>query len=210
MTPSTSHKELFVVDDDSAVRDALALFFTEAGFRVTTFVDGRSVIRATRKALPACILLDMHLPGESGLDILKQLVAGNFAVPILIFSGRGDIPTAVAAIKNGAFDFFDKKMDTEKIVARVRNMVDAWPFHRQNGHNVITLLSALPDFKTLTAREHEVMTYIASGGTTREVALSLGISRRTIDTHRARIMKKLGARNLADLARISFCHQKMQ
>jgi len=197
-----SNDAIFVVDDDPAMRDALALIFTQAGFRVTTFADGRSMIRATQEALPACILLDMYLPNESGLDILRQLDAAKFAAPIFIISGRGDIPTAVAAVKNGACDFLEKQMDAETIVARVRKAVDAWAGGRQNGYRGTIFPSAFPDHKPLTPREHEVLAQIASGATNREAAASLGISPRTVDLHRAHIMHKLGAKNSADLVRI--------
>jgi FixJ family two-component response regulator len=197
-----SNNEIFVVDDDPEMRDALAFIFTQAGFRVTAFTDGRSVIRATQEALPACILLDMYLPNESGLDILKQLDAAKFAAPIFIISGRGDIPTAVAAVKNGAFDFLEKQMDAETIVARVRKAVDAWARGRQNGRRGTVFPSTSPNRKPLTPREHEVLAHIAAGATNREAAASLGISPRTVDLHRAHIMHKLGARNSADLVRI--------
>ena len=171
-----SNDEIFVVDDDPAVRDALTLFFTQAGFRVTTFADGRSVIRATREALPACILLDMYLPDKSGLDILRQLDAGNFAAPILIISGRSDIPTAVAAVKNGAFDFLEKQMDAETIVARVSKTVDDWTGRLQKSDRVTVLPSAFSGCKPLTPREYEVLARIAAGSTNREAAITLGIS----------------------------------
>jgi len=203
MSPiNVSRDEIFVVDDDPAMRDALALIFTQAGFRVTTFMDGRSMISATQEAPPACILVDMYLPNESGLDILRQLDAAKFAAPIFIISGRGDIPTAVAAVKNGAFDFLEKQMDAETIVARVRKAVDAKVRGRQNGCRGTVFPSASPDRKPLTPREHEVLAQIAAGATNREAAESLGISRRTVDLHRAHIMRKLGAKNSADLVRI--------
>jgi len=159
------------------------------------------MIRAAREALPACILLDINLPDESGLEILRQLDARNFAAPILMLSGRSDVPTAVAAMKDGAFDFLEKQMDAETIVARVRKAVD--DYCAQGGNRMTILPTVFPGCKPLTPREHEVLTHIAAGRTAREAAISLEISERTVDTHRASIKRKLGAKNMADLVRIS-------
>jgi two-component system response regulator FixJ len=198
-----SNDEIFVVDDERDMRDLLALILTEAGFRVTTFGNGRSVIRATRKTLPACILLDMYLRDELGLDVLKQLDAEKFAAPILMLSGRSDIPTAVAAVKSGAVDFLEKQLDAETIVARVRQTVDTWPGRRQNSHGPTIVPTVVPGRNPLTPREYEILRHIVGAATNREAAMSLGISPRTVECHRARIKRKLGARNTADLARIS-------
>jgi two-component system response regulator FixJ len=124
--------ELFIVDDDPSVRDALALFFTHAGFRVSTFEDGKSVIRAAHEASPACILLDIYLSGESGMDILRALEAAHFAAPVFIITGRSDVPTAVNALRNGAADYLEKRMDAETIVSRVCKALDVWR-RRQHG-----------------------------------------------------------------------------
>jgi two-component system response regulator FixJ len=202
MIPMTEARdEIFVIDDDQAVRDAMELFLTLAGFKVTTFADGRSAIDAVRETSPACILLDLYLSNESGLDVLTQLDARNFAAPILILSGRNDIPTVVDAVKHGAFDFLEKQLDAETIVERVRTTIDAWPSHRHNGDKGAVSWLGIPGCKPLTAREHEVLSHIAAGRTSREAAATLGISHRTVELHRARIMRKLGASNSIDLVR---------
>src|ERR1700727_3133988 len=107
--------EIFIVDDDALVRETMSVVFSRAGYQVTTFSDGASFIAAARVRIPACVLMDICMPGPSGLDVLKQLDAANYPAPIFIVSGRGDIPVAVEAIRNGACDFIEKHMDVRSI-----------------------------------------------------------------------------------------------
>src|SRR5438270_6041554 len=120
-----SKLEIFVVDDDQRVRQTLTAVFTAAGHAITCFADGAALLVATRQQTPACIILDVHIPGRSGLDILKELNAQDYPAPIFIISGQGDIPMAVDAIKNGALDFIEKPFRGSEIVARVREAVEA-------------------------------------------------------------------------------------
>ena len=103
--------EIFIVDDDAIVRESMSIMFSRAGYRVMTFSEGTSCVAAARVRIPTCILMDMCMPGASGLDILKQLDAANYPAPIFIVSSYGDIPIAVEAIRNGAYDFIEKQMD---------------------------------------------------------------------------------------------------
>src|SRR5262249_7158139 len=111
--------EIFVVDDDPAVRDALSVVLTLEGYRVTGFGDGGSFLAAARAGTPACIILDVHMPGRSGLDILKELNAEHYPAPVFIISGQGDIPMAVEAIRHGALDFIEKPFDADTVVTRI-------------------------------------------------------------------------------------------
>jgi FixJ family two-component response regulator len=200
-TAALGANEVFVVDDDPAVRDALATVLTIEGFHVTGFGDGGAFLVAARSRTPACILLDVHMPGRSGLDILKELNAQHYAAPIFIISGQGDIPMAVEAIKNGALDFIEKPFDAETVVSRVREAIEASARRTQNGKADFLHIS-FPGHDLLTPREREVLAQIASGASNKEAGRHLGISPRTIEVHRARIMEKLGAKNAADLVRI--------
>ncbi len=196
-----SSKEIFIVDDDAAVCSSLSMAFTLEGYRVTTFMDGMSFVAVARNRSPACVLLDVYLPGKSGLDILKELDAGNYPAPIFIMSASGDIPMAVEAIKNGAFDFIQKRLDANAIVARVRETIDVWA--RQRQPNAFDPLSrSFPGRDRLTPRERDVLTQITAAASNKEAARNLGISRRTVEIHRVHIMQKLGAKNTADLVRI--------
>ena len=194
------HSEIYIVDDDPMVRDALSEVFAQAGFRAVGFVDGASFLAAARERVPACIILDVYMPGRSGLEVLQELDAANYPAPIFIASGRGDIPTAVEAIKNGAFDFFEKREDAGSLVGRVRDAIAARAQPRRNG-NGTDQPPRFPGFDLLTPREREVLALIAASATNKEAASRLGISQRTVEIHRAHIMHKLGAKNSVDLAR---------
>jgi two-component system, LuxR family, response regulator FixJ len=191
--------EVFIVDDDPSVRSALSIVLNAEGFATTSFADGESFLVEARGRTPACVLIDVHLPGCSGIDLLKQIDAHHYPAPILIISGLGDIPTAVEAIRNGALDFVEKPFDPSAVVARVRDAIRGW-------QNMATDESSLAhDFlgrERLTARELEVLGRIAQGASNKEAGRELGISPRTIEVHRARIMEKLGAKNAADLMRV--------
>jgi FixJ family two-component response regulator len=146
------------------------------------------------------VILDVHMPGRSGLDILKDLNADHYQAPIFIISGQGDIPMAVQAIKHGAFDFIEKPFDAETALQRVKEAIAAAERRKERAEGVIG--DVFPGSDLLTPREREVLHQIAAGASNKEAGRSLGISPRTIEVHRARIMEKLGAKNAADLVRI--------
>ena len=133
MSHGPSNNEIIIVDDDPAVRDALSVVLTLEGYHVTGYGDGQSLLNAARNQVPSCILLDVHMPGRSGLDILKELNAQDYDAPIFIISGQGDIPMAVDAIKNGALDFIEKPFDADTVVSRVREAIEAWGRRKESG-----------------------------------------------------------------------------
>jgi FixJ family two-component response regulator len=188
---------IYIVDDDAAVRDALSVLFNMEGYIVETFTDGDAFIQSASKTVPACIMLDVHMPGRSGIEILKALNAENYPAPIFIISGQGDIPMAVEAIRNGAFDFIEKPFSAESVLERVRESI-ATMKQRQSGEETLSFQGV----ELLTRREQEVLKEITGGASNKEAGRSLNISPRTVEVHRARIMEKLGARNAADLVRI--------
>jgi FixJ family two-component response regulator len=170
---------------------------------VTCFSDGSSLLAAARERTPACIVLDVHIPGQSGLDILRELNAENYPAPIFMMSGSGDIPMAVDAIRHGAFDFVEKPFRGSEMVARVHEAINALARRRTNGEGPTMPLFDLPaDLQPLTPRETEVLTQVMAGASNKEAGRQLGISPRTIEVHRARVMEKFGAKNVADLMRI--------
>jgi FixJ family two-component response regulator len=194
---------IFVVDDDPAIRNLLRDIFCRAGYNVTCFADGLSLLAGVREGTPECIILDVHIPGRSGLDVLKELHAQEYATPIFVISGQGDIPTAVDAIKHGAIDFIEKPFRGTEVVERVRSAIAATSMRGVNDTPHLRSLH-FPNREPLTMRERQVLKHIAAGESNKEVARSLGISPRTIELHRAHIMTKLAAKNIADLVRIVF------
>jgi two-component system, LuxR family, response regulator FixJ len=205
MSPTEiTRDEILIVDDDPAVSGALSMVFCLNGYRVTTFMDGTSFIASARTHSPACVLLDVYMPEKSGLDILKELDARNYPAPILIMSGRGDIATAVEAIKRGAHDFIDKWLDADAMVARVRETINGWARQRRRHGGGGELRSqSFPGHERLTLRELDVLGHIVLAASNKEMAKIFGLSPRTIEVHRVHIMHKLGARNAADLVRIA-------
>jgi FixJ family two-component response regulator len=194
--------EIYVVDDDPAIRKTLTTIFLAKGYEVICFADGAALLATARQKTPACIILDVHIPGRSGLDILKELNADDYPAPIFIMSGQGDIAMAVDAIKNGALDFIEKPFRGSVVTEKVRDAIEA--FARKQTANPATSSPRLhfPGREPLTRRESEVLAQLAAGASNKEVGHQLGIGTRTVEFHRARLMEKLGARNLADLMRI--------
>jgi FixJ family two-component response regulator len=190
-------RTICIVDDDSSVRDALAVVFELEGFQTRAFASGDEFLAAVDGKTPCCVLLDVHMPGKSGLDVLKALDPATFQAPVFVISGQGDIPMAVSAIKLGAIDFIEKPFDAETVVTRVRDAIAA--MERRSGERDATVF---PGSDLLTPREKDVLREITAGASNKEAGRILGISPRTIEVHRARIMEKLGARNAADLVRI--------
>ena len=199
--PVARSSDIFIVDDDASVRDSLALVVNSAGYNATTFADGEEFLGAARATAPACIILDLHMPGRSGVALLKELNAQNYPAPIFIVSGDDNIGCVVEAIKNGAFDYIVKPFDGRSIVARLSTAMATFGKHNGNGARNGELRDC-PACNSLTARESEVLVQIASGASNKETGRRLGVSHRTIEVHRAHIMQKLGARNATDLMRI--------
>jgi len=187
---------VYVVDDDAAVRDALAVVFELEGFSVVSFASGDDFLVGCG-ANAGCVLLDVHMPGRSGIETLKSLTARGFRGPVFMISGQGDIPVAVQAIKEGAADFIEKPFDMDTVVARVRDAISL----AAAGDGEIPH-GAFAGAELLTPRERQVLGEIVRGLSNKEAGRTLKISPRTIEVHRARIMQKLGARNAADLVRI--------
>lgn len=202
MSAAARTGEVFVVDDDPAVRTTLSTVFARAGYKVTCFADGAALVAAARAGTPLCIILDVHIPGKSGLDILKQLNAQDYPVPIFMMSGQGDIAMAVDAIKNGALDFIEKPFRGSDVVARVEAAIDARAQRDTGNGSADPQRFYFPGREPLSRREQDVLAQIVSGASNKEAGRKLGISPRTIEVHRAHLMQKIGARNAADLIRI--------
>ncbi len=192
--------EIFVLEDERGVREMLSMLLANAGYRVVCFADSSALLAAARTRIPACILLDVFVPGKSGLELLAELHTEKYPAPVIIISGRGDIPMAVSAIKLGAVDFIEKPFRGCELIARVAGALESYAV-RQNEPTGLGPLH-FPGAEPLSKRELQVLQQFISGASNKEAARALGISPRTVEDHRSHIMKKLGARNSADLIRI--------
>jgi len=192
--------EVFIVDDEPLICEALSVIFTFEGYQVTSFSEADSFLAAARERVPAFVLLDVGIPGRSGLDILEELNAGHPRLPVFIMSGRNDSATVVDAMRRGALDFIEKPFNTETVTARVRAALAGHT--RASAGRLALRVQQFPGHHLLTPRERDVLALIAGGASNKEAGRQLGISPRTVEVHRARIMDKLAARNAADLVRI--------
>lgn len=199
-TPATI-QSVNIVDDDPSMRDALAVVFMLADYRVSLFPDAEAFLATAPVQQPAALIIDLHLPGLSGLSLLKRLNAARYAAPIIMISADSGVSNAVEAVKCGAFDYLTKPLDGRDLVARVGMAIAA--FERENQTQAAPKIAYdFPGHAALTPRERQVLGEIANGASNKEVGRRLGISPRTVEVHRARIMTKIGARNAADLVRI--------
>jgi len=194
--------EIFIVDDDEDMREILASILSLEGYPVIGFSDGDTFLKKASNKIPVCVFLDFVMPGRSGLDVLHELHARNYPSPIFLISARDDTPMVVDALKHGANDFLHKPFDPYRAVELVREAVELWR-GRQEKQNPMDLEDReFPGKIHLTRREAEVLTLIVRGQSSKEVGTNLGIGPRSVDNLRTSIMRKLGARNVADLVRI--------
>ena len=185
-----SKGEIFVIDDDATTREMLSSTLENNGYDVISFADGPSLLSYAKSRTPVCIFLEVGKSDRSGLELLGKLRAENCPAPIFVTSAHGAVPMAVDAIRSGAFDFIVKPFSGGEIVRRI----DA----------AIGEFSRPASCEPLTGREREVLARIAFGETNKETARQLGLSARTVEGYRANIMKKVGARNAAELLRRVF------
>jgi FixJ family two-component response regulator len=183
---------VFVVDDDPAVRDSIAMLVRGEGLEVKTFDSPRSLLAELGHCNPGCLIVDLRLPGLSGLELQEHLAGDDNVPPIIFLTGYGTVPAAVRALKAGAMDFLEKPFDPAVLLALVREALARDRARRADVHRL----------DTLTRREREVLGEVAEGNTNKVIAANLGISVRTVELHRARGMRKLGVRSVAELVRL--------
>jgi FixJ family two-component response regulator len=196
-----SRGEIFVMDDDAAMRETLTIALQEEGYDVICFADDAALLSLARTRIPSCIFLEVRGPGRSGLDLLKKLHAEDYPAPVFVISGQGDIPMAVDAIRNGASDFIEKPCCGGEIIDRVRVAIGSFSQLHCGDKSPKTSSLHVPGNAPLTRREREVLARLAEGASNKEAARQLGVSSRTIEGHRANIMKKVGVRNATELLR---------
>lgn len=205
MTPPSGYT-VFIVEDDPSVRDALALLLGLHGYPVAMFGDAESFLNAQRPDWCGCALIDIRMPGMDGLTLQQRLLESGCNIPVVVMTAHGDVESAREAFRSRAVDFLEKPIDHEKLIAAINDAFlrqTAAQEAEEKQTNFTRLLS------TLTPREREVMDLVVIGRHNREIAELLGISARTVEVHKARMMAKLGVENVADLVRLSFAgHNK--
>ena len=191
---------VFIVDDDPAVRDALGLLLGVRGYRTAMFASGEAFLQAWRPDWAGCLLVDIRMHGMDGLSLQRELNTRGCRIPVIIVTGHGDVSMARAAFKADAVDFLEKPFDDAKLIAAIDEALArarANQSAQQRRKRSANLLSEL------TPREREVMELVVLGRHNRDIGPALGISVRTVEVHKARLMSKLGVDNVADLVRIS-------
>ena len=192
---------VFVVDDDPSIRESLSLLLSSAGYGVKTFASAKKFLESERGIpSPACLVLDVKMPGLSGLDLQKELKSRNSFLPIIFITGHGDIPMSVQAMKKGAVDFLPKPFDDDEILDAVKAALLKDSQTRADLDEQKHILQRMDD---LTAREHEVLTYLITGMLNKQIAFELNISERTVKAHRKQVLDKMGVDSIAELVRMT-------
>ncbi len=190
---------VYVVDDDDAVRSSLRLLLKSVGIPAVSFGSARDFIAAYDPNVPGCLVLDVRMPGMSGLELQEELNRRGAIIPVIFITGHGDIPMAVEAMQHGAFDFLQKPFRDQDLIDRVQRALATDAKNRSalnEGHQIAER------YESLTPREREVLALVTQGKANKVMAGDLGVSQRTVEIHRARVMEKMGANSLAQLVRM--------
>jgi FixJ family two-component response regulator len=199
-TARTDQSIVFVIDDDASVRRALTNLFQSVGLKVEVFGSAPEMLHSKLADAPGCLVLDIRLPGLSGLDFQTELAKVHIHIPIIFITGHGDIPMTVKAMKGGAVDFLTKPFREQEMLDAVVRAIER-DRKRREADKVVADLQALVE--TLSPREREVLALVSSGLMNKQVGAKLGLAEITVKLHRGRIMRKMGAKSLADLVRMA-------
>ena len=190
---------IFIVDDDAPVRDSLALLLGLKGYAIRSFASAEDFLTACQPDWHGCLLLDIRMAGMNGLELQQQLISRQIVLPIIFITGHGDVAAARAALKAGAADFLEKPLDDQILITTIADALERSAHLRDEAAAAQEITDRM---SRLTAREHEVMEKITLGEPNREIARQLGISPRTVEVYKARMMEKMQARSLPELIRL--------
>jgi FixJ family two-component response regulator len=199
-TPAESQPIVIVIDDDNDVREAVADLLRSIGLRTKLFASVREFLQWKRPDVPSCLVLDVRLPGLSGLDLQSELNRADIQLPVVFMTGHGDIPMTVRAMKGGAVDFLAKPFRDQDMIDAVQAGLDRDKARRQSAGDASQLKSA---YDSLTPREHEIMALVVDGLMNKQIAGRIGVSEVTVKFHRSNVMRKMGAKSVAELVRMT-------
>jgi FixJ family two-component response regulator len=191
---------VLIVDDDAAVRDSLESLLRSVGQASVSYASARAFLDAARPDVPACLVLDVRLPEQSGLDLQRALAASGVHIPVIVITGHGDVPMSVAAMKAGAIDFLTKPFRDQDLLDAIQRGIR---LDRERRAEAARLVSLQQRYATLSPREREVMSMVAEGLANKQIAAALDLKEITVKVHRAQVMRKLEAKSLPELARIA-------
>jgi two-component system response regulator FixJ len=191
---------IFIVDDDPSVRDSMVLMLESVGFNVKTFVSAQDFLNADLQKGPGCLILDVRMPGMSGLDLQEKLASAKIPLPIIFVTGHGTVPMSVRAMKAGAVDFLQKPFEEQDLLDAINRAINQQKERKSKTDETGQIQQCL---NALTPREYEVFSLLVAGMPNKEIAYKLGTSERTIKAHRAKIMEKMNAESLAELVRFA-------
>ncbi len=190
---------VFVVDDDAAVRSSLRLLVKSVGLSPAVFTSAQEFLSSYDTRQPGCLVLDVRMPGTSGLELQQQLNLRGAVIPVIFITGHGDIPMAVEAMQHGAFDFLQKPFRDQDLIDRIQRALEK---DRENRAALGQRTRIRKRLDTLTPREREVLALVTSGKANKVMAADLGLSQRTVEIHRAHVMEKMAASSIAQLVRM--------
>jgi FixJ family two-component response regulator len=193
-------RTVFIVDDDPAIRESLVSLLRSVGLEARALASVPEFLNSPRPDGPTCLVLDVRLPGRSGLDLQRELSAANIQLPVIFITGHGDIPMSVRAMKGGAIEFLTKPFRDQDLLDAIDIGLTRDRERRESDRELRTLAER---FETLTSREREVMSYVVTGRLNKEIAGDLGISEITVKVHRAQVIRKMNADSLPELARMA-------
>jgi len=203
-SPSTTAPTVFVVDDDAGMRAALGRLFRAAGLRSETYASAQALLDTCDLTRHGLLLLDVMMPGMTGLELQAILVERRVNLPVIFLTGANSIPAAVDAMRHGAVDFLEKPFENATLVKRVRQAIQSTTDYRVARKNRFQYELS---WELLTPREREVMEQVVAGKTNKEIGGTLGVSHRTVEIHRTRVMEKMQAKSLADLVGMALAHR---
>jgi two-component system response regulator FixJ len=190
---------VYVVDDDDGMRRALSLLLNTVGYKTAAFASPKEFLDKFRPDTAGCLVLDIRMPGMSGLELQQHLNRMGSMLPVIFITGHGDVPMAVQAMKEGAFEFVQKPFRDQDLLDRINHALEQ---DKQNRSSLARRADVLQRIESLTPREKQVMALVVDGAANKVIAIDLGLSERTVEIHRAKVMEKMGARSVAHLVKL--------